>query len=448
MNSNSNSYINTVNYLYGLQKHGIKLGLTNTLKLMSILKEPQKTFHSIHIAGTNGKGSTATALASILSESGLKVGLFTSPHLVSFTERISINNTRISEKDVIGLASEIRNSITDTDLNPTFFEFVTAIAFYYFAKQNIDWAVIETGLGGRLDATNVLQPDLTIITNISLDHSEFLGNTISDITFEKAGIIKPDVSLITAAERPEVIRQLTDIAAKRNSDIHIFNKDYTGSLTEMDSRHISFDYSGHRNLRDLSLPLTGKHQLYNACTAIRACELLENKDITVSDNSIRKGLQNVKLEGRLEIVSQSPTIVLDSAHNPDAAISLADSFKDIFPGKEVILITGIMDDKEIKGILLPLINIAHSVILTKSSYERAALPEKLEKIAYTIKGISAQNNSPSVYNSETIARAIELAKTICKQDSVILVTGSFYTTGEVKELMDNSAVLSDLREYK
>ena len=202
MTNDFEKYDHTVNYLYSLQKHGIKLGLSNTEELMKILGQPQKSFRCIHIAGTNGKGSTSSMIASILKEAGYTTGLFTSPHLISFTERIRINGQQISEKDVIELASGVRNSIADTDLNPTFFEFVTAMAFHYFACNNVDWAVIETGMGGRLDATNVVRPDVTVITNISLDHCEFLGNTISDITFEKAGIMKQGVPLITASQDP------------------------------------------------------------------------------------------------------------------------------------------------------------------------------------------------------------------------------------------------------
>lgn len=441
MTADFQKYDTTINYLYSLQKHGIKLGLANITKLMNILGEPYNSFHSVHVAGTNGKGSTSTAVASILKENGFKVGLFTSPHLVSFTERIRINNRRIAEPEVIEIASMIRDYIAGTDLNPTFFEFVTAMAFYYFAQNNVDWAVIETGMGGRLDATNVILPQASIITNISLDHCEFLGDNISDIAFEKAGIIKQGIPAITSSGNPEVVKQLSDIACKRNSEIHIYDKDFKGSLLFMDDKQTSFNYNGYNNFNALSISLSGKYQLYNACTAVQTCEILRERGFSISDESIRRGLLNVNIEGRLERVSKSPPIYIDGAHNPDAAHSLADSVKTLFPDKKIILIVGIMDDKDIKGILHPLVHISESIILTKPRYDRAASPEKLEKNIMGLKKIHA-----SIMSTDTVYDAIELAKTHCRKDNIILVTGSFYTAGEVKEIFGCSGVLSTLRE--
>lgn len=439
-------YDNTVNYLYSLQRHGIKLGLSNTRKLMDILGSPQKSFHSIHIAGTNGKGSTATIIASILKEGGFKVGLFTSPHLVSFTERIRINNRQIAESEVIELASRIRDSIAGTDINPTFFEFVTAMAFYYFARNNIDWAVVETGMGGRLDATNVIQPDVTIITNVNLEHREFLGNTISDITNEKAGIVKTRVPVITTSKNLDVIKQISDIADRHTSKVHIYDKDFRGSLISMDDRQINMDYSGYDYYHDLLIPLTGKYQIYNTCAAIRACEILRQEGFSLSPVSIRKGLHKMNLEGRLERVSQSPPIFLDSAHNPEAAKSLAYSVKKIFPDKQIILVAGVMDDKDIQEILIPLVQISRSVILTKPKYERAASPGKLRDITIGIRKTGSNDTPSLISTTDTVADALNLAKTQCREDNIILVTGSFYTAGEAKEVLGYTGVLSRLRE--
>lgn len=443
----SKEYENTVNYLYSLQKHGIKLGLSNTKKIMGILGEPHKSFHSIHIAGTNGKGSTATAISSILIDNNFKVGLFTSPHLVSFTERIRISNQRITESEVIDLASSIRSLINSSDLNPTFFEFVTAMAFYYFASNKVDWAVVETGMGGRLDATNIIKPDVTIITNISRDHCEFLGNSISDITYEKAGIIKNNVPLITASQRPDVIEQLKEIAGSRNAVIHIYDKDFKGFLLGMDDSHITLKYSGYNDYDDLTVPLSGEYQLYNTCVAVRACEILRQSGFNISDASIKRGLQNISLEGRLEWVSQEPPIILDSAHNPEAAKSLAASINKLFSDKKIILVTGIMDDKDLQGILHPIVQVAEAVILTKAKYERAASPEKLQEIMSSIQESVADLCPVSISSTDTIKDALDLATSLCRENHIILVTGSFYTTGEVKEVLGCESVLSRLREY-
>ncbi|RJQ46496.1 MAG: bifunctional folylpolyglutamate synthase/dihydrofolate synthase [Nitrospiraceae bacterium] len=447
MTCSSEKYNKTVRYLYRLQKHGIKLGLANTLKIMSILGNPHQSFHSVHVAGTNGKGSTSAAIASILKENGFRVGLFTSPHLVSFTERIRINNIRIEESEVIETASYIHDAIKGKDLTPTFFEFVTAMAFYYFTRKKVDWAVVETGMGGRLDATNVIQPHVSIITNIGLDHAEFLGNTLSAITSEKAGIIKPGIPVITSSGLPDVVDQLSDTAKSLGSAIHVYGRDFSGSLLGMDTGQIIFDYAGHKNYNNLSMSLTGKYQLFNACTAIRACEVLREKGISISDTSIEKGLAGIKLEGRLEWVSKSPPILIDGAHNPDAARSLADSISELFPDNKIILIAGIMDDKDIQGILSPLFGIAESVILTRPGYERAASPEKLRELALCMQKTGSQPAAASVTISQTVSEALELAKKNCREDNIILVTGSFYTTGEVKEILSGApGVLTQLRE--
>ncbi|MBI5664799.1 MAG: bifunctional folylpolyglutamate synthase/dihydrofolate synthase [Nitrospirae bacterium] len=448
MADNSHRYDSALNYLYGLQKHGIKLGLTNINALMNMLGRPERSFRSIHIAGTNGKGSTATAVSSVLIKSGFKVGLFMSPHLVSFTERIKINDRRISEPDVIEIADRLRQEVSATDLNPTFFEIVTAMAFHYFSRNNVDWAVVETGMGGRLDATNVLRPEVSVITNIGLDHCEFLGNNISDITFEKAGTIKSGVPLVTASRSEDVIKQLSGIARERNSEIHVYGRDFSGSITDMDDRHISIDYNGYGNYGNLTVPLSGEYQLYNMCTAMRVCEILMKKGLPISETSMRSGLQSISLEGRLEWVSQKPPVLIDCAHNPDAAKSLAVSLKRLFGDKKIILVAGIMADKDISGILHQLAPLAEAVILTKARCERAALPEKLNEIMSDISGAGTDPQPASVISSDTVSEAMDIAKTLCGEDHIILVTGSFYTTGEVKELLGSKGVLARLREYK
>ena len=448
MTYDSREYESSVHYLYSLQKYGIKLGLKNTFQIMNILGEPHRSFHSVHIAGTNGKGSTAAALSSILIEHGLRIGMFTSPHLVSFTERISINNRRILESEVIELTSRIRNTIGDSDIKPTFFEIVTAMAFCYFAERNVDWAVIETGMGGRLDATNVLHPAVSIITNISHDHCEFLGSTLSDIAFEKAGIIKQNVPVITASRQPEVIRELEKSAASQIAELHIYGRDFQGTLVNMTDRQITFDYHGYEHFEGLTAPLTGEYQLFNMCTTVRACELLRRQGLSVSDLSIRNGLRNIRIEGRLEWLSHEPPLLIDSAHNPEAAASLAESVTKLFSGKYIILVVGIMGDKNMQGILRPLIEVASHVIVTKAKYERAASPEALEKALATIMESERDIRPPSVRLTKSVREALDLAKSMCVKDHIILVTGSFYTTGEVKELLGCNNLLSGLREYK
>ena len=302
-------------------------------------------------------------------------------------------------------------------------------------------------MGGRLDATNVVHPEVTVITNISLDHCEFLGSTISDITYEKAGIIKPEVPLVTASQNPEVIAQLTEAADRLNSQIHIYNNDFRGRLLEMDAKHISINYEGYGTYENLKIPLPGEYQLYNACTAIRTCEILMQKNVSLSASSIREGLNSVNLEGRLELVAQSPPIFIDSAHNPQAARALADSAEKLFPDKTIIIIAGIMGDKEIGGILDPLFRISGTLILTKAKYERAASPEKLRDTITALQQSGTELRPDSIHSTESVNEALDLAKSLCRKDTIILVTGSFYTTGEVKEILGCDNTMSRLREH-
>lgn len=454
MFSNLKKYNETENYLYGLQKHGIKLGLENSRGLMGILGEPQKSFRSVHIAGTNGKGSTASIIASILKETGFKVGLYTSPHLISFTERIKVNNSPVLESDVIRLVSFIRKAITNADINPTFFEFVTAMALYYFAHKKVDWAVVEVGMGGRLDATNILLPDVSVITNISLEHREFLGESLSAIAAEKAGIIKPSVPVVTATTHHEALKVLEGTARDRKSEIYVIDRDFKGTLSSMNEGHIAFDYTGinplsknRKEYRNLALRTSGRHQVLNASVALRTCEVIESKGLIISDEAIKNGLLNSDFSGRLEWSSRTPPILIDSAHNPEAAAALADTVKEIFLSKKIILIMGIMNDKDTEGILKPLMQICDVIILTKPKGERAASPEKLEEGIKSLEKKGSVNlRSTKILTTSTVAEAIELAKKICHKDQIVLITGSFYTTGEAKEILGQTGVFANLRE--
>jgi len=439
MSSTPRTYEETVNYLYNLRKYGIKLGLSNIQAILSILGQPHEAFRSVHIAGTNGKGSTASILASILMENGLCVGLYTSPHLVSFTERIKVNNKRISEAEVIKLTTHIKSLIRRNDLYPTFFEFVTAMAFYYFALKGVEWAVVETGMGGRFDATNVIKPEVSIITNVGLDHVDFLGRSIAEIAFEKAGIIKHGIPVVTASSNPDALRSISDIAKRSCSAIHLYNRDFSSELLSMGTEGIRFDYHGYKDHKGLFLPLTGRHQLCNASLALRACEIIDSRCNHLSWTAIHRGLRNSRVEGRFEIISSNPLMIIDGAHNPEAADTLCNTINEVFPDKRCIVVIGVLKDKDGKGILGSISKIADTIILTRARGDRATPPEELNKYLKNLKG----TGGIITYNVE---EALITAKRHYTDDSLILVTGSFYTTGEVKELLGQEAILPDLRE--
>jgi dihydrofolate synthase/folylpolyglutamate synthase len=465
------AYNDAINYLYGLQKYGIKLGLEKSAKIASLLGNPHKNFLSIHVAGTNGKGSVSAMTASVVSAHGFKVGLFTSPHLVSFTERIRINNEPISESDVVSLTNEIRAILQNSDpgLIPTFFEFVTAMAFLYFARNNVDWAVVEVGMGGRLDATNIITPVVSVITKIGLDHKDFLGDTLKEIATEKAGIIKNNIPVISSLQQKEAEDVIRSVAEERSSCLFMYEKDFSGNLKSTGINGTFFDYSDESYaLTDLYIPLAGQYQMLNACTAIKAVVVAmgraeeqkkkkaEEKNLhsAISElpsfqvSALKDGLSNTKWHGRLEIVSHDPMIMIDGAHNPDAAEQLARFIKNNLGGYEIILILGVMSDKDITGIMKPLLPLSSEIILTAPSYGRAASPQMLAELASSIGFNSKIANS--------VKEAIEMAKKRVqerkseraegKTSELILITGSFYTIGEAMEALGKRPVLGTLRE--
>ncbi|GAB4423416.1 MAG: folylpolyglutamate synthase/dihydrofolate synthase family protein [Thermodesulfovibrionales bacterium] len=496
-------YSNAIDYLYGLQKYGIKFGLDNTIRLLALLGNPQDSFKSIHIAGTNGKGSTSAMIASILRAAGLKVGLFTSPHLVSFTERIRVDGVEITEKEVVELTKEIRDVVfrsqklevrsqniehdtrhsslvTRYPLSPTFFEFVTAMAFLYFKRRGVGWAVVETGMGGRLDATNVITPAVSVITNISYDHREFLGETLKEIAMEKAGIIKKKVPVVSARQEDEAEEVICRTARERSSHLFIYEKDFRGTLRSSGIDGITFDYIDDSCIiKDLHIPLAGEHQLSNACLAIKASlitlkssselQVTSNKSslVTAVKNSslIREGLAITKWPGRLELIRNAKAMVdvlIDGAHNPSASEVLAQALRKFYiPSyREIILILGIMADKDIEGIMRPLLPLASRVIMTAPGYERAAHPSRLAECACSLGyhadiadsveeaiGMAIRNSNKLQVTGRQAGKPISQPPEYF-DPLLIVIAGSFYTTGEAKMVLgqeSNCPSLAGLR---
>ena len=427
------SYKDTIDYLYGLQKHGIKLGLKNTLELLSKFGNPQRDYKSVHVAGTNGKGSTAAMLASMLKQGGLKVGLFTSPHLVSFTERISINGVMITEAEVVELAASIREKASG--INPTFFEVVTIMGFLYFRKKGVQWAVVETGLGGRLDATNVLEPEVSIITTLGMDHMEFLGDSLDDIAFEKAGIIKRNTPVVTASKMDAIEKTARELG----SDLYTYGEDFFITVKGSGLDGVLFDYdSTERSIHDLTIPLSGDYQALNASLAIKALDIISGASENIKD-MVKDGLLSLKWPGRLELVSHDPLVFIDGAHNPGAAAALAETLRTGYlKNKEkLVLVMGVMGDKDVEGILKPLLPLAGEIIFAAPSYGRASDPRVL-----------VEHSSRMGHGSKTagsVREALDMARA-ASGGRPILVTGSFYTIGEALEALGKKGILTRLRE--
>jgi len=423
-----NSYENCLKIMYGFRRFGIKLGLSTIKKILAGLGNPQDTFACIHVAGTNGKGSVASSLASILHRNGYKTGLYTSPHLVRFNERIQVNNRPVTNEKVVASYSAVKDAHFGKR-DPTFFEFTTAMALFEFAAQKVDWAVIETGMGGRLDATNIINPALSIITNISLEHREYLGNTLTQIAGEKAGIIKKSTPLVTGVRQKKAFAEIKRIAAGKKAPLFRLGTDFKVRRNQGQT----FSYYGIRNVwHNLKTALPGSYQVDNAALVLAACELIGKNNAAITRNNIQEGLSKNHWPGRLEIVSNNPFIILDGAHNLAAARNLAKFLSTNLAGKAITLVVGILDDKPYKAMLKSLLKPVHRVILTRAKINRALEPGKLYEAAKNL-------NADAVIISD-VEQAIKNAVETTPRHGAICIAGSLYVVGEAKEAFEKGLI--------
>ncbi len=424
-------YNDTIKYLYDLERFGIKLGLRNIKTLTKLLGVPHKNLRVIHITGTNGKGSVATMVASALQAQGYKVGLYTSPHLSRFTERISINGKEISEKEVVELTNKIKPLADKTKAltkgYPTFFEFTTAMMFKYLEEEHVDFAVLEVGMGGRLDATNIVNPLVSVITTVSLEHTEYLGNTIEKIAYEKSGIIKKGKPLVTSVNNPKALTVIKNICKKRGCKLFAVGNDVEFKVLNRSLTRQKLEVSGLLDNYKITIPLLGEHQCINATTAIAALECLKKYyNMTIAKESIIKGLSSVKWPGRLEIVKKKPFVLLDCAHNPEAARTLAKELEKFKTRK--ILVIGISSDKDIPNILKSLLPQFELVIATQSkAIERATPAEKLaeEILKYGDKVMIVRD----------VNEAADCALSQSTKSDLICITGSIFVVGEARDYL-------------
>jgi dihydrofolate synthase / folylpolyglutamate synthase len=417
MSQQQASYVEAISYLYSLQKYGIKFGLSKTANLLKAFGNPHKGMRYIHIAGTNGKGSVASMLASILKESGLKVGFYSSPHLVRFTERFQINGEEISREEAGALAEAVKRAVSPEE-PPTFFEATTAMALVYFANQATDVAIMEVGMGGRLDATNVIDPLVAVITNISLEHQAFLGPRLLDIAGEKAGIVKPSIDVVTAATQPSVLDLLQSKCKMNRSVLWRVGREFRYRLTGSGLNYYGKDIT----LKNLELALKGRFQARNGATALGVIELLRNKGLSIPTRAIADGLRRCRWPGRVQVVGTDPTIVLDGAHNPGAMRTLVDAIQSGFEYDRLLLVIGVMADKEIRDILREVVPISDHVIYTRPAYYRAAAPEVLETLG---SDLGAHGEIVPL-----LTQAIERARALARPRDLVLISGSLFTVGE------------------
>jgi dihydrofolate synthase/folylpolyglutamate synthase len=415
------NYREALGWLYSLQRFGIKLGLENTRRLLDeccsgvCVKRPAPAAASvstpkvIHVAGTNGKGSVCAMIDSICRAQGYRTGLFTSPHLITFRERIRVNGEMVSEEAVANGLTAIRNLVADWDPHPTFFEVTTALALKCFSEAKLDLVVLETGIGGRLDATNAIQSDVSVITEIEFDHKEWLGNTLAEIATEKAGIIKPRIPVVAAAQRPEAEAVIRARAADCEAPLQFVNESYDRS----------------------PIALVGHHQKRNAAVAIAA---LRAAKIEVDKSTIARGLASINWPARFQ--KWDDRTIIDGAHNPAAACALAETWREVFGDQRATLLLAVLSDKDLRGICEALAPIASCVVLPKIRSERATSPEELAKILTSIPGFCRASASPAgnrsdcltISISSSVGEALALARV---KPNPILITGSLHFAGEV-----------------
>lgn len=410
------TYAEAIQYLYGLQWFGTKLGLENTRALADLCGAPDRQLRFIHVAGTNGKGSVCAMLESIYRHAGLRVGLFTSPHLVAFGERIQINRQMISEADLVRLVTEMQAKLKQlpTDQHPTLFEFVTVLALQYFAEQKCDLVIWETGLGGRLDATNIVTPLASVITNIALDHTQWLGDTLAKIAYEKAGIIKHAVPAITAADAPEALVVIREVAGAKGSPLRV--------VSHADTTNFPHQVS-----------LLGTHQRENAALALAVVQELQ-ATLSVAESAIAHGFAHLHWPGRLQLVTlaSGQRVLLDGAHNADGMMLLRETLRDTFTGEKPVLIMGALADKDWRSMCTLIAPMVSEIHLVPVSSQRTATPEEL--------GTACQMANPCVliHLHPTLSQALEASRT----KDFRLISGSLYLVGEAMEKLGIASVPS------
>lgn len=438
----SMDYANAIKYLYSVRLFGTKLGLANTKYLFEQLGHPEEEFFTIHVAGTNGKGSVCALLNSILTRAGYTTGVFTSPHILSFRERIRVGDEMISEEAVCRHLTRLLPTIQKMSkhrslTHPTFFEIVTALAVDYFAAQKVDIAIMETGLGGRLDATNAIPSTVQVITTIGLEHTEHLGHTIADIAGEKAGIIKEDSAVIVGEENEAALRVIRSQAAEKKATVRLLGRDIRFRNRRLSLPFQEFDIASSRGeYRGVKLPLLGQHQAANCCLAAAVCEELQRREFDIPRERIFEGIQNVRCPGRFEIVSGQPSFIFDAACNPHACRALVKTLSEVLPDNPLTLIIGILRDKDYRQMCEILLPIADNVILTEPRSPRALPVSELRKVAAFIAP------EKKVQWFEKVEDAIEHTVEAPSENSFVCVTGSHYVLGPARKALG----LDDLPE--
>ncbi len=429
---NENSYKECLNRLFKLGRFGIKLELDTIANILKLLNSPHKNFKIIHIAGTNGKGSIGAYISTILKEAGYKTAFYTSPHLIKFNERFSINGIDVSDDEVVKAYKAV-DAVDMGKRRATFFEIATAMAFYIFSRHRVEYAVIETGMGGRFDATNIVMPEVSIISNLSIEHTDYLGSTIKALAREKAGIIKYKRPIVTGVTQPSGIEYIQKKAGENLAPLYIMKKEFT---TRKNPGNDMFSYRGiFHSLENIKTPLKGDHQRSNAALALACLELLSkrnNSDQRKIFNKINiiKGIAKTRWPGRLDYIMEKPCVIIDGAHNKHASKILGDYLKKNLGKRKLTSIIGILDDKPYEQMLRNMTASSSRIIFTRAETGRSIDPAVLKKAAEKF-------TNAEIIIMEDVGKACMFAINTSKDSDVVCIAGSLYVAGEAKEKIDN-----------
>jgi dihydrofolate synthase / folylpolyglutamate synthase len=412
-------YEETLDFLYSLERFGILLGLENITQLLESIGNPQQKFPVVHVAGSNGKGSTSSFINGILRAAGLKTALYTSPHLNDFRERLRLNGAMVSKEDLVAATQKLRRVYDPS--RTTFFEFTTAAAFDCITSFHPDMAIIEVGLGGRLDATNTVKPCVTVITDISREHEDYLGVGLKAVAGEKAGIIKHKIPLITGASRKDPRAVILEAAEKAEAPVKEFGRNFTGKRTG----RIGFTYQSPNMLIENLVPtMAGSHQIKNASLAIAVGEELIAQGYKIPESAIRAGIESTRFPGRFEILSREPDVIIDGAHTPEGMRLLKSTIKRLYPGLKPLMLLGMLRDKNYEALVKIIAGIASEVVCVSPQGDRALAPDELAAQVRSL-GIPATT-------AETISEGFSLLCRKASKKDVILAAGSLYMIGPVR----------------
>lgn len=412
------------------------LDLERVRRVLDSLGAPDRSAPIFHVAGTKGKGSVCAFITSILLESGFNVGLFSKPHLLSLHERLSINNQQISDEDFVIVMNDLLPHLEEQRLNDnplTFFDIITVAALQYFGKNSVDAVVLEVGLGGRLDSTNVVEPKISVITSIDYDHTKILGETLEKIAYEKAGIIKEHTPVISGVAESSSANVIRAKAKEQRAPLIAYGSDFSFQVagTGFDVNTPSARY------KNLNSGLLGEHQMHNASVAVAAIECAaEELGFIVTEVVIRAGLSNTKLRARIQVLSENPRIILDVAHNPSSVRALRKTLKSVYPAAKVIALVGMTDDKELEKSLIELLDLSDEVIYTMTGNPTSASPEELKQISDSLK--------PQVFAESEPELDVALAKALQRvgSEDLLCITGSFYLAGAALKLLKGRSDLT------